>query len=1188
LASRQRGAGVLGVFAAALMAVVGTACGVAPPEGVGGAWSDEPDATGAARGRDNSNKVAVGRCAQDGEVRDCHLLIGDHGDVVNCFYGQQSCTYGVWSECREGHFSFRYLGQSSAAEDGEEAAEGIAAGEQAVAPLGQAHTLAATIGPCNDKCDPTCTRIQETPGTVLTGTPVANWAQPTLNSLDGAKPVIGSLWPSTCQAGTDCQFHMFCQDPRNNAACTGPSDHDKCAVGAPLSTACKLADPCVAAVCAQNPNCCQYAGPCAHSPCQPGAAMTCGADASASAVCAAAGYGYCCDTSAGPGWDHKCTQKYGQIKGVACPTDYNRAWDSPQIDPAVGSKACTQLVHDACGVECLNGQPICDHDPCFTGSGLTPGCDTDGCVAKVCAANSACCGATGTWSAACVNQMAVSCGKACTGPRGVCSAMLPNYVDVACNGPDLTITLACHDTSTPLRVPGNTVNGQGYVVVCNNGTQDTSGTVTVDVYGPNATLPVAWPGAPTLAHSCAAPSVITPGKCVDVVCATNPNDLVKVRMTPAVGKPAECNTSNNWSVNADSGTQVTCDAPWCSARSSLMRSLRTQFVVMAESSAFMTGPEWTAIKSALSGFIDEFSNAALPWPYAGNQAGVFSGSPLAAVGVFPGGSALCNTTSCGGGATDCMASTWTSIAASTGLVAGGTSPATVSGNPPYYQALKGALEYARLRAVTPQMQAAAAPVACTPATVATACAAVPGCGPAGPSCSCQNNVCQPEQWNEAVLFIFGSDINAHSYCTNNTVASIAGLAAQYYGTYGIRTFAIAVGSAPKAAADAIGLAGGGRGFWVNTSATNLNTYLEQSFLYANQACSFSLPSTALFDMTNICPAGKAASGGGAGGSACTAASQCQSNQCDLVAGKCVGANCTGAAIQGGNTLPAGYSPGGYVYAAHLVPTACNTTCTVGSANCSAGGTCNASYGDCNGLSADGCETKLTGANNYQSGFSSYLEACLATCSASAGSLGWCYDDAQAPTRMVLCPETCKVVSFDPYGYNALTPAQTASAWANYTLSCPMDYGASSSVGSMYTASACDGLPGTKPLWSYLGYDTFEAPYSNTSVSFAFATADRDNAGNCPAAAASYTKVLTPGTAVPMTVIANVTDPQVCQVGGPPGCPVDLVAAAQQGTLTGPMLADCMDLTVTMNPNPQRTSTPTLNSFELRYSCVPAE
>ena len=380
LASGRRGVGVLGVLATALLALIATGCGWAPPDGSGGAWGDEPAPTGAAHGRDNSNKVAVGRCAVEGEVRDCHLLIGDHGEVVNCFYGQQTCTYGVWSECKEGHYSFRYIGQLPAGAEAEEDPAGHVIGPGGEV-LGPAHTLSTTIGPCNDKCDPTCTRIQETPGTVLTGTPVASWAQPTLNSLADAHPLLGALWPNTCTQGSDCQFHMFCQDPRNSVGCVGANDHDKCAVGAPMSTACKLADSCVAAVCAQNPNCCQYAGPCAHSPCQPGTALSCGGDATVGATCAAAGYAYCCDGTAGPGWDAKCTQKYGQLKGVACPSDYNRAWDSPQLDPAVGGKACTQLVHDQCGVECLNSEPICDHDPCFTGSGLTPGCDSDGCVA---------------------------------------------------------------------------------------------------------------------------------------------------------------------------------------------------------------------------------------------------------------------------------------------------------------------------------------------------------------------------------------------------------------------------------------------------------------------------------------------------------------------------------------------------------------------------------------------------------------------------------------------------------------------------------------------------------------------------------------------------------------------------------------------------------------------------------------
>ena len=59
--------------------------------------------------------------------------------------------------------------------------------------------------------------------------------------------------------------------------------------------------------------------------------------------------------------------------------------------------------------------------------------------------------------------------------------------------------------------------------------------------------------------------------------------------------------------------------------------------------------------------------------------------------------------------------------------------------------------------------------------------------------------------------------------------------------------------------------------------------------------------------------------------------------------------------------------------------------------------------------------------------------------------------------------------------------------------------------------------------------------------------------------------------------------QVC-LPGQTGCPIDLVQNVQNGEVTGPLLNECMSVNFTLTTNPQHTLSPTVNSYELRYSC----
>jgi hypothetical protein len=221
----------------------------------------------------------------------------------------------------------------------------------------------------------------------------------------------------------------------------------------------------------------------------------------------------------------------------------------------------------------------------------------------------------------------------------------------------------------------------------------------------------------------------------------------------------------------------------------------------------------------------------------------------------------------------------------------------------------------------------------------------------------------------------------------------------------------------------------------------------------------------------------------------------------------------------------------------------------------------------------------------------YLTACLQACPGNTANTaflghGWCYDDPVAPTKILLCQQSCLAAGVDDYASNTVGGAAHSTVF--YSLACPQFYG-TSSVGLTPYQGDCK-VDGTKPLWSWLAYNTTDP--TAASVKFSFQTADLVN-GACPAAAAFPP-------ALPFSVTASQlsTTGQVCSMtAGTTTCPVDLVQGINQGctpdptrpgffncSLTGPALADCMNLTVTLNTNPQHTNTPTVNSFELRYSC----
>lgn len=176
---------------------------------------------------------------------------------------------------------------------------------------------------------------------------------------------------------------------------------------------------------------------------------------------------------------------------------------------------------------------------------------------------------------------------------------------------------------------------------------------------------------------------------------------------------------------------------------------------------------------------------------------------------------------------------------------------------------------------------------------------------------------------------------------------------------------------------------------------------------------------------------------------------------------------------------------------------------------------------------------------------------LAACGASQTS--YYYDNNISPTRFILCPKTCEFMSDNP-GYNL-----------QYKVNCPKNY-QNSSFQEDYTASC---PPGTRVQWGYLAYQAITL--GGSSVDFIIQTG--------------------PSTAMlgaPINVAhaqATPTNTQVCALGGPSPCPIDLFTK-----LGGPPAANDLVLRLQMqlNSNIAKTITPIVQNWQITYSCPPSE
>ncbi len=164
--------------------------------------------------------------------------------------------------------------------------------------------------------------------------------------------------------------------------------------------------------------------------------------------------------------------------------------------------------------------------------------------------------------------------------------------------------------------------------------------------------------------------------------------------------------------------------------------------------------------------------------------------------------------------------------------------------------------------------------------------------------------------------------------------------------------------------------------------------------------------------------------------------------------------------------------------------------------------------------------------------------------------GYYYDNDANPTRIFLCPQTCQVAS----------TANTSLTSIHYHLGCPALYATSNVPAQTYTGT-CP-TEGTAVEWRYLTYNTLIP--SQTSVQFT---------------------VQTPTMAMPQQVAwAGNGNPGVCQLGGPAGCPIDLVSALDGNAAQGPAFGNTISVGATLNPNAFKSVAPTIQGWQVFYDC----
>ncbi len=642
------------IFVTSTISAAAAGCGAdsGTPTGTGGSGST-------VSGTGGSTSSIPGSCLE-GATQDCHVTLAQHGSVITCYSGTQTCSGGVWGDCLGGSEFQRILPGAGSVERRD---PGAAQGDTLAEPEAPAfHPFSLTdAGACpdagfNNPCDPTCMGYPEVPdgGIAITGTGNPGWKGGSINTLPGG--ILGKGIKTPCYTALDCQFNEYCGNPATAPSCS----HNKCAQGAPLKASC---DPCVQQICAKaaNAKCCASAT-CSHDLCTTGAALSNGCDPCVTSICTT--NPSCCTTA----WGATCAALVTSTCGLTC-----ASWGS----------SCVQQVHDTCGDVCNPPKVPCTHDLCYTGAPLVDHCD-DGlpngdCVKDICAVRASCC--TTAWDSICASMVTSVCVKTCA-PQGVCDAWIAGQTDPNCPKADLTLGVPC------------TSMGVSQIPVCNVGTATA-------VPPPGGIIVRLWPGnsggmptcSPPLGVGTNCPALmvpIPPGQCVMLNCVMSGTQEAMVNPTGTVD---ECTCQNNWAAFS-SGTG--CEPAVCTGPQSTFATTNILMHIAVERSAATAAPivaggtVWSQVQTGMNSFFSNPVNNIVRTTLT-----LFPDSPTA-----PATTPDCNTTTCTS-ATSCTARATLNFANNSTFATAmlGASPA--AGGPPTSAAYDGVVKTANLFTSSP-------------------------------------------------------------------------------------------------------------------------------------------------------------------------------------------------------------------------------------------------------------------------------------------------------------------------------------------------------------------------------------------------------------------------------------------------------------------------------------------------------
>ena len=258
----------------------------------GGCGSERPDNMAGNVGPSAPIVAPSGSC-KDGETRQCGITLGEHNGVMTCFHGVQTCEGAAWGECTDGVIE-------------EMAAPGL-------------RTLAISDAEeCTDNpCDPYCQTYSEDPDDPiepeLSDEPPYEWETGSLADFPGGLVNKGLNEP--CETGADCQFNMRCESPDQ-----GNCGHSVCETGDALDSECNS---CAELVCAADSSCCDAlptdVASCDHDPCALGEGLDDECNNCVADICSTPGLEDCCDTQgSNDNWTQDCVDAVASVCGNSC------------------------------------------------------------------------------------------------------------------------------------------------------------------------------------------------------------------------------------------------------------------------------------------------------------------------------------------------------------------------------------------------------------------------------------------------------------------------------------------------------------------------------------------------------------------------------------------------------------------------------------------------------------------------------------------------------------------------------------------------------------------------------------------------------------------------------------------------------------------------------------------------------